>query len=87
MRLPELSVSMGWASSIDITRKGIDKTYGLRKLRNASGIPLEQRMFIVDAILPGGTNYPAKEPGLETVRVRNQNGTLAAIAAIVACIK
>ena len=86
-RLPELSINMGGATSIDITQKGVDKGYGLKRLRDASGIPLEQMMFIGDAIFPGGNDYPAKELGLETVRVKDPEGTLAAIAGIVACLK
>ena len=86
-RLPDLSINMGGATSIDITQKGVDKAYGLKKLRDASGIPLEQMMFIGDAIFPGGNDYPAKQLGLETVRVKDPDGTLAAIAAIVACLK
>lgn len=86
-RLPELSINMGGATSIDITQKGVDKGYGLKKLRDASGIPLEQMVFIGDAIFPGGNDYPAKELGLETVRVKSPDGTLAAIAGIVACLR
>ncbi|KAF2496604.1 hypothetical protein BU16DRAFT_525760 [Lophium mytilinum] len=86
-RLPDLSINMGGATSIDITQKGVDKGYGLKKLRDASGIPLEHMMFIGDAIFPGGNDYPAKELGLETVRVKDPDGTLAAIAAVVACLK
>lgn len=86
-RLPGLSVNMGGATSIDITREGVDKGYGLKRLRDASGIPLEQMLFIGDAIFPGGNDYPAKQIGLDTVRVKDPNGTLAAIAAIVACLK
>jgi HAD superfamily hydrolase (TIGR01484 family) len=78
---------MGGATSIDITQKGVDKGYGLRRLSKESGIPLEQIMFIGDAIFPGGNDYPAFELGLETVRVRDPEGTLAAIAGIVACLK
>jgi HAD superfamily hydrolase (TIGR01484 family) len=86
-RLPELSINMGGATSIDITQKGVDKAYGLQKLRDASGIELEQMMFIGDAIFPGGNDYPAKELGLKTVRVKDPDGTLAAIAGIVACLQ
>lgn len=85
-RLPDLSINMGGTTSIDITKKGVDKGYGLKRLRDASGIPLEQMMFIGDAIFPGGNDYPAKELGLRTVQVENPDGTLAAIAAIVACL-
>ncbi|MCJ1334010.1 hypothetical protein MMC10_010717 [Thelotrema lepadinum] len=86
-RLPELSINMGGATSIDVTRKGVDKGYGLKKLAAASGIPLTEMMFIGDAIFPGGNDYPAKELGLETVRVRDPEGTLAAVAGIVACLR
>jgi len=86
-RLPGLSINMGGATSIDITREGVDKAYGLKKLRDASGIALEAMMFIGDAIFPGGNDYPAKELGLDTVRVRDPQETLAVIDAIVACQK
>lgn len=86
-RLPGLSINMGGATSIDITREGVDKAYGLKKLRDASGIALAAMMFIGDAIFPGGNDYPAKELGLDTVRVRDPEETLSVISAIIACQK
>ncbi|WP_296222664.1 HAD-IIB family hydrolase [uncultured Sphingomonas sp.] len=86
-RLPGLSINMGGATSIDITKEGVDKAYGLKRLRDESGIPLDAMMFIGDAIFPGGNDYPAKELGLDTVRVRDPQETLSVIAAIVACQK
>jgi HAD superfamily hydrolase (TIGR01484 family) len=86
-RLPDLSINMGGATSIDITQKGVDKAYGLKRLRDESGIPLDAMMFIGDAIFPGGNDYPAKELGLDTVKVRDPDETLSVIAAIVACQK
>ena len=86
-RLPDLSINMGGATSIDITQKGVDKAYGLKRLRDESGIPLDTMMFIGDAIFPGGNDYPAKELGLDTVKVRDPDETLSVIAAIVACQK
>lgn len=86
-RLPGLSINMGGATSIDITREGVDKAYGLKKLRDASGIALDAMLFIGDAIFPGGNDYPAKELGLDTVRVRDPQETLSVIDAIVACQK
>jgi phosphomannomutase len=86
-RLPGLAINMGGATSIDITREGVDKAYGLKKLRDESGIPLDAMMFVGDAIFPGGNDYPAKELGLDTVRVRDPGDTLAVIATVVACQK
>ncbi|MBD8679960.1 HAD-IIB family hydrolase [Sphingomonas sp. CFBP 13720] len=85
-RLPGLSINMGGATSIDITREGVDKAYGLRRLNGESGIAIDDMMFIGDAIFPGGNDYPAKEMGMDTVRVRDPQETLAVIAAIVACL-
>jgi len=86
-RLPGFSINMGGATSIDITRAGVDKAYGLKKLRDESGIALDRMIFIGDAIFPGGNDYPAKQLGLDTVRVRDPLDTLSVIAAIVACQK
>lgn len=86
-RLPGLAINMGGATSIDITRKGVDKAYGLKKLAGESGIPLDAFLFIGDAIFPGGNDYPAKELGLDTVRVRDPQDTLSVIATVVACQK
>lgn len=85
--LPGFSVKMGGATSIDITREGVDKGYGLKKLRDHSGIGLSEMLFIGDAIFPGGNDYPAKEIGLDTVRVRDPDETLSVIATIIACQK
>ena len=86
-RLPGLAINMGGATSIDITREGVDKAYGLKKLRDQSGIALDEMIFVGDAIFPGGNDYPAKELGLDTVRVRDPQDTLSVIATVVACQK
>jgi phosphomannomutase len=86
-RLPGLSVNLGGATSIDITQEGVDKAYGLKKLRDASNIPLDGMMFVGDAIFPGGNDYPAKQLGLDTVRVRDPQETLSVIASVIACQK
>lgn len=86
-RLPGLSINMGGATSIDVTREGVDKAYGLKKLRDASGIALDAMLFIGDAIFPGGNDYPAKQLGLDTVKVRDPQETAAVIEGIVACLK
>jgi phosphomannomutase len=86
-KLPGLSINMGGATSIDITREGVDKAYGLRKLSETSGFPENSFLFLGDAIFPGGNDYPAKEMGLDTVRVRDPQETIAVIAGIVACLK
>jgi len=86
-RLPGLAINIGGTTSIDVTREGVDKAYGLKKLSKESGVALDAMLFLGDAIFPGGNDYPAKELGLDTVRVRDPQETIAVIAAIVACLK
>ncbi|KAH7062710.1 HAD-superfamily hydrolase subfamily IIB [Paraphoma chrysanthemicola] len=85
-RLPDMSINMGGATSIDITQKGVDKAYGLKRLRDQSGISLEEMMFIGDAVFPGRSDFPAHQLRLKSVKVKNPDGTLAAIAGIHACL-
>ena len=66
--IPEFSVRMGGATSIDVTKPGIDKAYGIRKLRDILGIAIEEMIFIGDALFPGGNDYPAKEAGVVSIR-------------------
>ena len=72
--IPEFSVRMGGATSIDVTKPGIDKAYGIRKLRDILGISLKEMIFIGDALFPGGNDYPAEEAGVVSIAVRGPAG-------------
>jgi phosphomannomutase len=84
--IPEFSVRMGGATSIDVTKPGIDKAYEIRKLRDVLGIAVAEMIFVGDALFPGGNDYPAKETGVVCIRVRDPNETKRVIEAIVACL-
>ena len=70
--IPEFSVHLGGATSVDITQHGIDKGYGIRKLHDVLGVEIHDMLFIGDAVFPGGNDYPAKagwcafDPGQES---------------------
>jgi phosphomannomutase len=83
--LPDFSVRLGGTTSIDVTRPGIDKGYGIHKLQAVLGIPIEKMLFVGDAIFPGGNDYAAKEAGVDTIQVRDPDETKRVIEAIVAC--
>ena len=86
-RLPGLAINMGGATSIDITREGVDKAYGLRKLADNSGVSLADMIFIGDAIFPGGNDYPAFTLGVDCIRVKTVDDTRSAVDAIHLCLK
>ena len=85
--LPDLSINMGGSTSIDITRKGVDKAYGLNRLAETLGIAHDDILFLGDAIFPGGNDYPAKTMGLDTVRVRDVAETKAVVSGIASWLK
>jgi HAD superfamily hydrolase (TIGR01484 family) len=84
--LPEFSVHLGGSTSIDVTRPGIDKAYGIGKLRDTLGIAIEDMIFIGDAIFPGGNDYPAKQAGVVSIEVRDPTETKRVVEAIIACL-
>jgi phosphomannomutase len=84
--IPGFSVRLGGTTSIDITKPGIDKAYGIRKLRDTLGIGIDEMIFIGDALFPGGNDYPAKEAGALSIQVRDPNETKRVIEAINACL-
>jgi phosphomannomutase len=84
--LPDFSVRMGGATSIDVTRLGIDKAYGIRKLRDRLGIAIDEMIFAGDALFPGGNDYAAKEAGVDSIRVRDPEETKRVIETTIACL-
>jgi phosphomannomutase len=85
--LPDLSVNIGGSTSIDVTRKGVDKAYGIEKLAKESGIAKAAMIFMGDAVYPGGNDYPVPDKaGVDTIAVGSIDETKRAIEAIVYCL-
>ena len=82
--LPNFSVRLGGTTSIDVTRPGIDKAYGIRKLRDVLHVPIDEMLFIGDALFPGGNDYPAREAGADSIAVRDPEDTKRVIETIIA---
>jgi phosphomannomutase len=85
--LADFSVRLGGTTSIDVTRPGIDKAYGIHKLRDILGIPIVSMMFVGDALFPGGNDYPAKQAGVDSIAVRNPEDTKRVIETTIVCLK
>jgi len=85
--IPEFSVHLGGATSVDVTKHGIDKAYGIRKLRDVLSIPISEMIFIGDAVFPGGNDYPAKEAGALSIEVKDPHETKRVIETIIACLE
>ena len=68
--IPEFSIRMGGTTSLDVTKPGIDKAYGINKLKEILGIELSEMIFIGDALFLGGNDYPVKQTGVLSISVK-----------------
>lgn len=86
--LPDLSVNIGGSTSIDITRKGVDKAYGIARLVKESGIARTGMIFLGDAVYPGGNDYPVPNKAkVDTIAVSSIDETKRAVQAIILCLR
>ncbi|MBF0817481.1 HAD-IIB family hydrolase [Microbacterium paludicola] len=75
-RVPDLEVRSGGSTSVDITRKGIDKAYGMRRLAEETGVPLAAMLFYGDRLDPDGNDYPVLAMGdIECISVTGWEDT------------
>jgi hypothetical protein len=84
--ISEFSVRLGGATSIDVTKPGIDKAYGIKKLQETLGISVKEMIYVGDALFVGGNDYPAEQAGVISIPVRNPEETKRVIEAIIACL-
>jgi phosphomannomutase len=74
-RLPGLEVRSGGSTSIDITRRGIDKAYGMRRLAALTGIGFDDMLFVGDRLDPDGNDFPVTTLGIRCVPVHGWEDT------------
>jgi len=65
--LPDLSVGMWGATSIDITKKWIDKSYAIDRLKEELHLRVEDMIFVWDALMEGGNDFAVKKTGVRCI--------------------
>ncbi|WP_448701851.1 HAD-IIB family hydrolase [Mucilaginibacter sp. AW1-3] len=84
--IPEFQVMLGGATSIDITKPGIDKAYGMHKLQDILEIGINEMLFVGDALFKGGNDYPASTTGADCIQVPDPEYTKILIKTLIACL-
>jgi HAD superfamily hydrolase (TIGR01484 family) len=74
-RLPDLAVGMGGATTIDVTKKGVDKAYGIEKIAEFLSIPISEMMYVGDQLEPGGNDAPAMRTSIRLHPVKDPGDT------------
>ncbi len=74
--LLEFEVRIGGTTSIDVTKKGIDKSFGVLKIIEHLSLDKQDVLFVGDALFKGGNDYPVKELGIECIPTSGPKETL-----------
>jgi HAD superfamily hydrolase (TIGR01484 family) len=82
-RLEEFEVRVGGLTSIDVTKPGIDKAYGMHKLMDALRVNMDDILFIGDRLMEGGNDYPVKAMGIDSIEVSHWEDTGKILEAII----
>lgn len=78
-KLPGYTVALNSSTSIDITRKGFTKAYGVRKFSEFVRVPVSEMIYVGDALQEGGNDHAAVETGVQTHAVSGPGETAAFI--------
>lgn len=70
-RLSEFQVGIGGATSIDVTKRGIDKAYGLRKLCERLGLEESEALYVGDELEKGGNDEAVYKTSAQTRAVKD----------------
>ncbi len=85
--LPDLEVRAGGSTSIDVTRRGIDKAYGIREFARIIGVDFPDILFVGDRLEPGGNDFPVIALGVATRAVTGPDDTTAFAQDFVASLR
>lgn len=84
--LPGLEVRVGGTTSVDVTREGIDKAYGMQKLIDVLNISKDDILFFGDKLQEGGNDYPVKAMGITSLDVGEWEDTAHRLESILAVL-
>lgn len=73
--LPKFEVRVAGLTSVDVTRKGIDKAYGMRRFGSLVKVPIQEMVYVGDALYKGGNDAVVKKSGVRTLQVKGLEDT------------
>lgn len=65
-KLPEFAIAANSSTSVDITRKGTTKAHGIMRLSEMTGVPVENMLYVGDALEEGGNDSSVIQTGVPT---------------------
>ncbi len=82
-QLPNFEISIGGTTSIDVTRRGVNKTLCVPKLRTRLHLERKDMLFVGDALFKGGNDYIMKSTRISCIPVSGPEETKRLIRRII----
>jgi len=82
-RLSNFDVRISSRTAIDITKKGVDKAYGVRWLAEKLGVEPKEMLFVGDDLREGGNDAMVIPTGIQTKQVASTDETAEVIEEVV----
>lgn len=74
--LSKFEIRIGGTTSIDITKKGLDKAYAIGKIKELLKVEDKDIIFVGDALYPGGNDEAVKNTGVDFIQEDGPDSTL-----------
>jgi HAD superfamily hydrolase (TIGR01484 family) len=81
--LPNFEISIGGTTSIDVTRKGVNKTLCIKKLKQRLCLTRKNMLYVGDALFRGGNDYIMRSTGIKCISVSGPDETKTLIKRII----
>jgi phosphomannomutase len=74
-QLHNFEISIGGTTSIDVTKKGVNKTLCVQKLKERLNVERKNMLYVGDALFRGGNDYVMRSSGIRCVSVSGPKQT------------
>ncbi len=75
-KIPQFEINIGGITSIDITKKGIDKAYAISKIKELLNVTDDDVIFVGDALYKGGNDAPVKKTDVDFIQQSGPDETI-----------
>lgn len=83
MHLPNFEISIGGTTSIDVTRKSVNKTLCVKKLEKRLCVDRKDMLYVGDALFRGGNDYIMRSTSIRCISVSGPEETKTLIRRII----
>lgn len=81
--IPEFEIRTGGSTSIDVTKEGIDKAYGIEQIEKYLGFQKSEMIFVGDALFVGGNDAAVRRTGVDCLETSGPEETMRIIRRII----